>query len=136
MARAWKMHRRLKMEFKKCLQLSWRDAKDYAGSVTPQVMNRIMNNLKVVSIAATTDHFRMMNCNRGRKILRRSDDDETKQMVVNGEVFLNDIIHPRRLLSARFEVRTARVQKRFRNRIIKRANCVPVNIEQYVAANG
>ena len=59
-------------------------------------------------------------------------ENDSKEMLAEGELFGLDIIHQRIKESKRFVEPTKKIKKVFRNRIINLETCVPVNIEEYV----
>lgn len=64
--------------------------------------------------------------------MRLADDNETKQMLMEGAVFPGDIMRDRKYERTRFHF-TPRPQRPFRNRIVNLANCERVDVAAFVA---
>jgi hypothetical protein len=112
MSRAWRILRNFpNLSWSACLTRSWAIAKDnQQKDISPIVMNKILNGLRVFNrsrtltenkpmMAGTQEHFKMLNCKTGRKIMK-STETESKQMLESGELFAHDIMHQRRKESA------------------------------------
>jgi hypothetical protein len=135
MSRAWRMFRNYDNKtFSWCLQRSWSIEKENIQTVSQSVLNKIINNLKPICIKSTKEHFRFLNSKKGRGIMKRSDDDEAKQMVSNGELFFNDILHSRRNDSSKYDFKI-KPERKFRNRIVNLENCEQININDYINGN-
>lgn len=145
MSRAWKFLKREPfLSFGDCLFLSWEQAKkERENYISPAVLLKIINNLKTFNrcrsateqkpmLAGTQEHFKILNSKIGRKIMKLPAEDDSKQMLQEGELFLHDILHQRRKESKNFIAPTKKVKTIFRNRIVKLENCVKINIEEYV----
>lgn len=147
MSRAWKFLKREPfLSFGDCLFLSWKQAKEERENyVSPAIMLKIINNLKTFNrsrsltenkpmLAGTQEHFKILNSRIGRKIMKLPAEDDSRQMLQEGELFLYDILHQRRKESKNFIATNKKVKTKFRNRIINSDNCVKINIEEYVNA--
>lgn len=145
MSRAWKFLKREPfLSFGDCLFLSWQQAKkERENYVSPAIMLKIINNLKTFNrsrsttenkpmLAGTQEHFKILNSRIGRKIMKLPAEDDSRQMLQEGELFLQDILHQRRKESKNFIAPNKKVKTKFRNRIINSENCVKINIEEYV----
>lgn len=147
MSRAWKfLAREPFLSFGDCLFLSWKMAKkERENCIAHSVMLKISNNLKTFNrsrsateqkpmLAGTQEHFKILNSRMGRKIMKLPAEDDSRQMLQEGELFLHDILHQRRKESKNFIAPNKKVKTKFRNRIINSDNCVKINIEEYVNA--
>lgn len=133
MKRAWRMYRAYQNQtWKWCLTRSWAIQKQNMQKVTPVELNRILQSLKPLRIAATQEHFNFLNSKKGKEIMRRDDADESKQMLSQGEICLNDILHKRRLESIKFNFQFCK-NREPRKRIEKQKVGEKINIEEYVA---
>lgn len=147
MSRAWKFLKREPfLSFGDCLFLSWEQAKkERENYISPATMLKILNSLKTFNrsrsltenkpmLAGTQEHFKILNSKTGRKIMKLPAENDSRQMLEEGELFLHDILHQRRKESKNFIATNKKVKTKFRNRIINLNNCVRINIEEYVNA--
>jgi len=147
MKSAWRIFRQLPhFSWSKSLKTAWEIEKENVkNDISPLVMNKILNGLRSFNrsrtitenkpmLSGTQEHFKMLNCKTGRRIMKLSAEDDSKEMLEKGELFFHDILHQRRKESNKFVAKTSKLKKTFRNRIINMETCVPVNIEEY--ANG
>lgn len=145
MKRAWRILRNDNsgLSWSQCLKRSWAISKEKSNDISPQMMRRIINNLRAFNrsrsatenkpmLAGTQEHFKILNSKKGRKIMKLPVEDESRQMLEQGVLFLHDIIHQRRKESKNFIATTKKQKTTFRNRIINADACVAVNIEDYV----
>jgi len=133
MSRAWATHKRFpNVPFKKCLLNIWAAVKREHEKISPQQFNMLLNRMKPICIQATKEHYHLLNSRHGRQVMKRDDQDETKQMISSGEIFLNDIVHPRQL-SKNYMFRKFNQKNTFRNRIINPDNCVRINIDEFLS---
>lgn len=144
MKRAWRLLRRYpSLSWKACMINSWDMEKRQANDISPIVMNKILNGLRSFNrsrtvtenkpmLAGTQEHFKLLNSKTGRRIMKLPAENDSKEMLAEGELFGLDIFHQRRKESKRFVEPTKKIKKVFRNRIINLETCVPINIEEYV----
>ena len=144
MKRAWRIYRNYKtFTWRACLSYAWEEAKKKADDISPIVMNKILNGLRSFNrsrtvtenkpmLAGTQEHFKLLNSKTGRRIMKLPIENDSKEMLAEGELFGLDIIHQRIKESKRFVEPTKKIKKVFRNRIINLETCVPINIEEYV----
>lgn len=122
---------------------SWDMEKEQANDISPAIFRKILNGLKTFNrsrsltenkpmLAGTQEHFKILNSRIGRKIMKLPAEDDSKQMLQEGELFLQDILHQRRKESKNFLQSNKKVKTKFRNRIINPETCVKINIEEYV----
>lgn len=148
MKRAWRIYRNYKtFTWRACLSYAWEEAKKKANDISLIVMNKILNGLRTFNrsrtitenkpmLAGTQEHFKMLNCRTGRRIMKLPEENDSKEMLANGELFFHDILHQRRKESSKFVGKVSKTKTKFRNRIINLKTCVPINIEEYVNGNG
>jgi hypothetical protein len=144
MKRAWRIYRNYKkFTWRACLSYAWEEAKRKANDISPVVMNKIINGLRSFNrsrtitenkpmLAGTQEHFKLLNSKTGRRIMKLPIENDSKEMLAEGELFGLDIFHQRRKESNRFFDKKVKSKKTFRNRIINLETCVPINIEEYV----
>ena len=144
MKRSWRIFRNnsANLSWKQCLTRSWAIEKEKPIDLSLPMMRKIINNLRTFNrsrsqtenkpmLAGTQEHFKILNSKRGRKIMKLSPDDESREMLENGILFLHDIIHQRRKESKNFIALNKKQKTTFRNRIINIESCVKINIEEY-----
>jgi hypothetical protein len=144
MSRAWRIYRKYpNQNWSTCLSSAWAVEKNKQEDISPKMMNKILNNLRSFNrqrssdndkllMSGTKEHFKLMNCRIGRKIMKLPEDDDSKQMLAQGELVGFDIINQRRKESIHFIKENKLTEKKFRNRIINLDKCERINIEEYV----
>jgi hypothetical protein len=133
--RAWKIYRRYpNLSWSQCLTRSWEIEKTTNELISRSQLNYILNSLKPISAKFTKEHFRFLNSKKAKTILNKSSDEEVKEMVSEGVLFLNDIMHQRRIDSKKYNF-TLKSRNKFRNRIVDTNKCVKINIEEYINGN-
>mgnify|MGYP003432491076 CR=1 FL=1 len=145
MKSAWRIFRQLEhFSWSKSLTMAWEIEKENCiKDISLIAMNRILNGLRSFNrsrtitenkpmLAGTQEHFKLLNSRTGRRIMKLPAENDSKEMLAEGELFGLDIIHQRIKESKRFVEPTKKIKKVFRNRIINLETCVPVNIEEYV----
>lgn len=145
MKSAWRIYRQLPhFSWSKSLIMAWEIEKENCRKdISPVVMNKILNGLKSFNrsrsltenkplMAGTQEHFKILNSKTGRRIMKLPAENDSKEMLTEGELFFHDILHQRRKESKKFVVNNHKIKKTFRNRIINLETCVPINIEEYV----
>jgi hypothetical protein len=144
MLRAWRLYRRYpNLSWKTCMVNSWDMEKTQANDISPIVMNKILNGLRSFNrsrtitenkpmLAGTQEHFKLLNSKTGRRIMKLPAENDSKEMLANGELFFHDILHQRRKESKHFNFVPKKSKQIFRNRIINLETCVAINIQEYV----
>lgn len=145
MKSAWRIFRQLPhFTWSQSLTMAWEIEKENCQNyISPAIMNKILNGLRSFNrsrtvtenkpmLAGTQEHFKMLNCRTGRRIMKLPEDNDSKEMLATGELFFHDILHQRRKESSKFVAKNNKVKKTFRNRIINLETCVPINIEEYL----
>lgn len=144
MKRAWKVLRRYpNLSWKTCMLHSWGIEKDKANDISPVVMNKILNGLRMFNrsrtvmenkpmLAGTQEHFKLLNSKTGRRIMKKPLEDDSREMLEQGILVGFDIMHQRIKESKNFVNKNVKVKNTFRNRIINLEHCVPVIIQDYV----
>ena len=141
MLRAWRIFRKFNnLSFAKCLKRSWAIQKENVDFSTIKLksffnsrlstFNRISTENKAM-LNSTREHFKMLNSKKGKSILRLPDNNDSKEMLVNGELVLNDIIRNRKQEKGKY-IEPKKQKEKFRNRIFNYENSVKVNIQDYV----
>jgi len=142
--RAWKIYRAFpNLTWSICVTRAWAIEKENAQTISPTLMNKILNGLRTFNrsrtmsenkplLAGTQEHFKILNSKCGRKIMKLPIEDDSKQMLSEGELVLQDILHQRRLESKHFTPTTKKLKTTFRNRIINLETCQKVNINDYI----
>lgn len=141
MLRAWRIYRQFSnLSFAQSLKRAWAIEKEnksfnpiklkafFNSRLSP--FNRESQENKAM-LNATTEHFRLINSKRGKSILRLSESSDSKDMLLKGELCLNDIIRNRKQDKHKY-MQPKKTKTKFRNRIVNYNNCVPINIEDYV----
>lgn len=143
MARAWRMFRHYNtLSFSQCLIRSWDIQKANDQKISRVVINKFVNNLMVINrsrlttehkplLAGTQEHFKFLNSRHGKKIMKSSEESETKEMLSSGELVQSDIWHQRRMESKHF-TQNKKPKNTFRNRIVNINKCEAINIEEYL----
>ena len=135
MTRAWRMYRKNPNKtWKWCVTRSWAIQKENMQKVTPVEMNRIIQSLKPLRLAATREHFNFLNSKKGKAIMKRSDNDEAKEMLSAGDLCIQDILHKRRFESLKYKP-FLKIERLPRKRIQLKTTFEKINIEQYVREN-
>lgn len=149
MTRAWRMFRHYgNLSFSHCLECSWSIQKRNLAQtekVSRATINRLMNSFTIINrsrlsdqykplMAGTQEHFKLLNSKHGKKIMKSSQESETKEMLSTGQLVLSDIIHQRRLESKHF-VQIKKQKNTFRNRIVNIDKCEVINIEEFLKEN-
>lgn len=133
MTKAWSIFKKYpQLGFAKCLSNAWRQVKEESQLITPAQFHVILERLRPVSIGATHEYYHLVNSKYGRKVMKRDDGDDTKQMIASGEVFLGDLIKSRKK-TMNHVFRKYQGKKTFRNRIINLENCERINIKEFIA---
>lgn len=132
MSRAWELKRKMKNQlFSICLSKAWAESKENRKIVDRKIINKIISSFKPLMLTSTKEHFKLLNSKKGKAIMKRSDDDESKILLSNGLLFLSDIMKQRRFESQNFVFKSQN-KKEKRNRIIDINKCEKINIDEYI----
>lgn len=141
MLRAWRIYRRFpNLSFSQCLTRSWNIQKQETDFSTIKLksffnsrlstFNRTSQDNKAM-LNSTMEHFKLLNSRKGKSILRLPDNNDSKEMLLSGELVLNDIIRNRKQEKSKY-IKPVKIKTKFRNRKFNYDNCQKVNIEDYV----
>lgn len=141
MLRAWRIFRKFSnLSFSQCLKRSWAIQKeeiDFSSiklksffNSRLSIFNRISKDNKAM-LNSTMEHFKLLNSRKGKSILRLPDNNDSKEMILSGELVLNDIIRNRKQEKSKY-IKPVKIKTKFRNRIVNYSNCEKINIEDYV----
>lgn len=132
--RAWRILRRYpNLTWSVCMKRSWAIEKNNILVVPKTVINTLLNNLRVVRIQATQEHFKILNSKKGKAIMKLDDANETKQMVEEGIIPFGDILHQRRLESKKIINNSQPIKReRYHFRNVDIESSKKIDIEQWI----
>lgn len=135
MSRAWRTQRKYpSFTFSECLIKAWAIEKRNQESIDWKSINRLLNTFQPFQLKSTSEHKRLLNKRKTRLLLKSKEESETKEMIANGELFLGDIMHQRRMDSKNFSI-IHKVSAKFRNRKIDTSKCEKINIDEFIRNN-